>query len=215
MDPGSIAVGALVGTVWWIIFIFYVFLPKIKQLRTDMEWEKDRIEAKIDEQLNKIPNIDATIMRVKDEIRQELELIKTDTDIKELLRPVMLELSKPPDQWDEQYFQVFSNISNIAVSQVRWMVDNDEAFNKWFYDKMKGLTMNMKKELRAEMTEAVPEIAKSMGIPLDAVKEAGEMLENIPEEYRWMVQLGMMLMKGDIPGMGGGAGGATTPYRGF
>lgn len=185
-----------------------------KESRTIINEAMDDIEVKIKKSM---PDIDATIIKVKDDIKQELEQIKADTNVTDFLKPIMLELSKPPEQWDEQYFQVFSNISNIAVSQIRWMVDNDEGFNKWFYDKLKGLSMNLKKEMRAEMTEAIPEIAKGFGLNPDMIKEGADMFETIPEEYRGWAQLFFAVFKGGgIPGMGGGAGGgATTPYGGF
>ena len=188
------------------------------------------VEAKIKEN---IPNIGEIIATVKTDIKEELkgvivqikaELPDIDAKIEELkaefsldavFEPMITELSKPPTEWDERYFTVMTNVSNTVVSNIVWMIDNDEKFNKWFYDKMRGLTMNMKKEFRTEIEEMIPTVAKSIGIDPAMLDMGADVFESIPEEYRGWAKLAMMFMKGGIPGMGGGGQPALPDYGGF
>jgi hypothetical protein len=254
------SLGAVIGTVWWLIFIFYIFKPQIAQLRTDIEGEKDRIEKKIDVQLEKIPDINATINRVKTEIqaslpnidetiatvktdikaeidgvigqikaelpdvegtiasvkadiKAEIENIKTEIDVKEFMKPLIAELNKPMQEWDPDMLNAVANVTGGAVNQVLYAIENDERINEYMNNKAKGLMMNFKKEFRSEMTEAVPEIAKGFGIDPAMITQGADMLENIPEDYRWIVQMFMLYQKGGMPMLGGGS--PTDYYGGY
>lgn len=48
MDPGSVAIGMLVSLVGWGVFIFAIFLPKIKGLQTYFEEKEKLYMEKID-----------------------------------------------------------------------------------------------------------------------------------------------------------------------
>ena len=213
-EAGYMSLGALIGTGWWLIFIFLVFKPELKELRSEITAEKDRIEQKIDEQLAKIPEIP--------DIDAKIEEIKAEFKTDDLFDGMMTELAKPMDQWKPEYREGIGNLLGGCMNVFMFNISNDEdgkpnnpVFNKVINDKMKGIAMNMKKEFRTELTEMVPEVANAMGIDPALIKQGADMFEMIPEEYRGWAQLFYGIMKGGgIPGMGGG-GGATAPYTGF
>ena len=226
------ALGALVGTLFWLYFLVKYFPSRLTEAQEKIERHiiertPEIVEASTPHIVKAVqaasPDLDAKIGEIEErfkahipDIDAKIEEIKESFSPQEFLEPMIAELEKPPQEWDPRYFTIMTNIANTVVSNLVWMIDNDENFNKWFYDKLRGLTMNMKNQMTKELMEAGPEIAKAVGID-PAILEGGLNLDMIPEEYRWMVQLFMLYQKGglgNILGGGGGKGAYLPEYYG-
>lgn len=193
MDPGSIAIGALVGTIFWLFALIYYFPKKF-------DAAERRIETKIEQK----------------EAEYKALIPEMTTDI---FAPIRDEFSKPIEAWDPKNREMVGNIIDGAMGMMIWHMStnpengqpNNKRLNDLINNKINGMFIKAMSEMPKMLAKVGPEIAEEMGLPpesLNLVAPAMKAFDNIDDSTLVggiVKAFGPYFVRQIMPGFGQGA----------